>query len=68
VPGKLTEMLDALPGRTFGNIKIKPFQAEFQGVLFGLVDESEERDGEPWFELYPDRLGFSEPWHGAYDT
>jgi hypothetical protein len=65
---RLTQWLDALPGRRFGDIKIKPFRVEYQGVLFGLVDESEERDGDPWFELYPDGLGFGEPWDGAYDT
>jgi hypothetical protein len=31
--------------------------------------KSGEDDGEPdWAELYPDRLGFHEPWDGLYDT
>ena len=39
----------------------------FGGVVFGLIDESEPLRGD-WVELYPDRLGFHEPWNGLYDT
>jgi formate hydrogenlyase regulatory protein HycA len=42
----------------------------FDGALFGLVveqhDENEREDN--WAELYPNRLGFHEPWNGLYDT
>lgn len=27
-----------------------------------------EDEGEPWAELYPDRLGFGPPWDGLYET
>jgi hypothetical protein len=65
---RLAQLLDALPGRAFGDIRIKPFRTSFDGVVFGLIDETEERDGLPWFELYPDRLGFAPPWNGDYST
>jgi formate hydrogenlyase regulatory protein HycA len=46
---------------------------EVDGTLFGLVrechgeyPEGEERDD--WAEFYPNRLGFSAPWDGSYDT
>lgn len=57
---------------TFGDIAIRPFRVDFDNVLFGLVDESDEDlengHGGPWAELYPQNLGFHEPWDGEYDT
>jgi hypothetical protein len=48
------------------------FQTEYDGILFGLIDESgddpELGHGGDWVELYPDRLGFHSPWDGEYDT
>ena len=39
-------------------------------MVFGLIDESGDRAGDgrhvDWVELYPDRLGFHEPWDGTY--
>ncbi|WP_037616194.1 hypothetical protein [Streptomyces aureus] len=69
----LDEWLDALAGREFGDIKIAPFAEHFEGRLFGLVLEchGEYADGEvcqDWAEFYPNRLGFSAPWDGSYDT
>jgi formate hydrogenlyase regulatory protein HycA len=56
----------------YGDIAVQLFQTEFEGVLFGLVDESGDRAGDgrhvDWVELYPDRLGFHEPWDGTYST
>ena len=67
---RLTQLLDALPERRYTDIAIRPFEVVFDGVLFGLVveqhDENETEDD--WAELYPDRLGFHEPWNGSYDT
>lgn len=40
---------------------------DFDGVVFGLIDESEPVRGD-LIELYPDRLGFHEPWNGLYGT
>ncbi|MFJ9565986.1 hypothetical protein ACIRQQ_38850 [Streptomyces fuscichromogenes] len=69
----LGEWLDSLPGRRFADIAIAPFSVEVDGALFGLVrechgeyPEGEEQDD--WAEFYPNRLGFSVPWDGLYDT
>ncbi|MFI7499295.1 hypothetical protein ACIBVL_12415 [Streptomyces sp. NPDC049687] len=63
---RLAHLLRSLPGRSYTDIAIRPFRVTFEGVLFGLVLREDE-DG-PWAELYPDRLGFAEPWDGTYDT
>ncbi|WP_093618227.1 hypothetical protein [Actinoplanes philippinensis] len=60
--------LDALPGRVFGDIAIKLFHVEFEGHTFGLIDRSEDYDGEDHAEFVPDDLGFDPPWDGCYDT
>jgi len=59
--------LDRLPGLIFGDIAVRLFRLEVDGIVFGLVDESDEEYGEH-VELYPDELGFYEPWNGLYDT
>ena len=64
---RLQELLDDLVDRDYGDIAIRPFRVLYDGVTFGLIDESDaERDA--WAELYPDRLGFTEPWDGTYST
>ncbi|MFC1431618.1 hypothetical protein ACEZDB_13290 [Streptacidiphilus sp. N1-3] len=45
----------------------------YENIRFGLVLEShgdypEGQEQNDWAELYPDRLGFSSPWNGLYDT
>jgi hypothetical protein len=73
VLAKLQEWLDALDGRTYGDIAVRRFEVAIDGVQFGLVAEShgdypsggEEDD---WIELYPGGLGFHAPWDGLYDT
>jgi hypothetical protein len=67
-PEPLRTLLDTLPGRQYGDIAIKPFRVDFDGVLFGLVDESGDHGDGGWAELYPAGLGFHEPWNGEYDT
>jgi hypothetical protein len=67
-PEPLRMLLDTLPGRKYGDIAIKPFRVDFDGVVFGLIDESGDHGGSDWAELYPDRLGFHPPWNGEYDT
>ena len=62
----LAKLLRSLPRRSYTDIAIRPFRLTVDGVLFGLVPREDE--GEAWAELYPDRLGFSEPWDGTYDT
>jgi len=65
---RLDEWLAALPGRTPGDIAVRLFRVEFDGHTFGLVDRSEEYDGDDHAELLPDELGFDPPWDGTYDT
>ena len=62
----LQEWLEGIPGLAYGDIAIQPFQHEHDGILFGLVIE--DGHGADWAELYPDRLGFHDPWDGNYDT
>jgi formate hydrogenlyase regulatory protein HycA len=68
----LDELVANLPGRVYGDIAVHLFQTRHDGVVFGLIDESGDRAGDgslvDWVELYPDRLGFHEPWDGLYDT
>jgi hypothetical protein len=68
----LAGWLSALESVTYCDIAIRPFRADFDGVVFGLVDETTddpyEGHGGPWAELYPQQLGFHEPWDGEYDT
>jgi formate hydrogenlyase regulatory protein HycA len=63
---KLERWLAELTAIKYGDITIRLFRAEMDGILFGLIDESDE-DGEH-VELYPNGLGFYPPWDGYYDT
>lgn len=63
----LAGLLDRLPGREFGDIAVRPFRVVHDGVTFALADESGPERG-AWAELYPDRLGFGEPWDGTCST
>lgn len=65
---RLTDWLETLPGRVLDDIAIKLFHVEFEGHTFGLVDWSEEYDGQDHAEFVPDDLGFDPPWDGCYDT
>jgi formate hydrogenlyase regulatory protein HycA len=63
---KTAELLGSLPAIEYGNIAIRPFRLEVDGVVFGLVVGG---DGEyEWATLEPDDLFFSVPWDGSYDT
>lgn len=63
----LRHTIDALPGRELRDIAVHPFSIERDGVVWGLIDESESY-GFPHVELRPDLLGFNPPWDGRYDT
>jgi len=65
---RLDEWLDTLSGRVLGDIAIKLFHIESDGHVFGLIDQSQEYDGQDHAELVPDDLGFNPPWDGIYDT
>ena len=62
----LQEWLQDILELAYGDISIQPFSAEYLGLTFGLI--LEDGHGTEWAELYPDRLGFSAPWNGEYDT
>ena len=68
----LSNWLAGLEAVTNCNIAIRPFRVDFDNVVFGLIDETtddpDEGHGGPWAELYPQGLGFHEPWNGEYDT
>jgi len=64
---RLTLLLGQLEEAEFGDIAISPFTLTYDGVTVGLIDESDPGRGS-WAELYPDRLGFSDPWDGTYST
>jgi hypothetical protein len=59
----------SLPGQLdeagFGDIAIRPLAVTCDGVTFGLIHESGPDRGSR-AGLYPDRLGFSDPWDGTY--
>ena len=59
-------LLDGLPEREYGDIAIRPFRLDVQGIVFGLIDESARNEGET-FVLYPGGLTFQAPWYGTYD-
>ncbi|MET7425524.1 hypothetical protein [Dactylosporangium sp. NPDC005555] len=65
---RVDELVAALPGVEYGDIAIRLFQVEVDGEVFGLVDWSEEYDGDDHAEFLPGELGFDPPWDGAYDT
>ncbi|WP_093780499.1 hypothetical protein [Streptomyces sp. yr375] len=70
---RMATLLRSLPRRAYTDIAIRPFQLTYENVQFGLVIRKDEEDegegaGEQWAELYPDRLAFSPPWDGTYDT
>ena len=62
----LREWIANIPGLTYGDIAVRPFQFEHDRITFGLIIEGGH--GGDWAELYPDRLGFYDPWDGNYDT
>jgi hypothetical protein len=65
---RVDELIGVLPGHEFCDIEIRLFQVEVDGEVFGLVDWSEEYDGEDHAEFLPGELGFDPPWDGTYDT
>lgn len=62
----LRQWLGELADPVYGDIAVKPFRTELDGVVFGLVDVSDEHGDH--VELYPNHLGFFPPWNGSYDT
>jgi formate hydrogenlyase regulatory protein HycA len=64
---QLAALLAQLDGLHFGDIQIRLFREQHDGVTFGLIDESGAERGD-WAELHPGQLGFSQPWDGTYST
>jgi len=54
----LAEWLGQLDDVVYAGIGVRLFQTEYDGILFGLVDESAEDRGDH-VELYPGPVGFS---------
>jgi hypothetical protein len=67
IPSTISDLLATLHGVEFDDIAIQLFRLDYDGYTFGLIDESDSERG-PWFELYPDQLGFHPPFNGDYDT
>ena len=63
---KMAELLGSLPEIDYGEIAIRPFRLEVDGVVFGLVVGGDEEH--EWATLEPDDLLFTVPWDGSYDT
>lgn len=63
----LREWLARLASPAYGDIAVRLFRLEVDGITFGLVHEVDDQHGD-WVELYPNDLGFTEPWDGEYDT
>lgn len=64
---RLREIVDALPGRRFGDIAVRLFRVEHAGREWGLFDLTAGY-GFPHVEMEPDSLGFNPPWDGLYGT
>jgi formate hydrogenlyase regulatory protein HycA len=67
---RLDKMLAKLGPRKLGNISVRLFEAEIDGVEFGLEAETYEIEGQTVerVTLWPNDLAFFEPWNGYYDT
>jgi hypothetical protein len=64
---KLKEMVKGLGKVRYCNIKVKPFEIEIDGHIFGLIPKTD--DGYERVELHPSNvIAFTEPWVGEYDT
>jgi hypothetical protein len=64
---RLQERVDALPGREYGDIAIRPFRVDFDDQMFGLIDESEEL-GFDYVVPHPNGWCLAPPWDGRYDA
>lgn len=51
----------------FGDIAVALFSTEKEGVKFAL-EASQNDDGSPRVDLWPNDLYFCAPWDGSYDT
>lgn len=61
---KLRDAISNLPQAKPGNIKVKPFSVELNGLNIGLIPRE---DGECYIYM-PYDLAFFPPWNGQYDT
>ena len=60
-------MVTALPDVRYGDIAIRTFSVDVDGVTWSLVDRTEEY-GAPRVCFYPLDIMFYPPWDGTYDT
>lgn len=62
---KLEEMVSALGDTKFGDISVKLFQTEIDGIVFGLIPDENTK----MVNLQPSStISFMEPWDGEYYT
>lgn len=54
---RLSELLDELPGRSDSDIRIRLLRVDFDGVVFGLIDEFEPERGD-WSSCTQDCASF----------
>lgn len=65
VADNLEKLIGSLDINKYETIKVKPFQREFEGVVFGLIPDFKHKT----VDLEPSSvLSFKWPWDGTYDT
>jgi hypothetical protein len=65
---KLEQWVNDLGEVQYADIEVKLFQVYIDGVVFGLVPNTEDEDN-PSIELAPSStIAFFEPWDGSYYT
>jgi hypothetical protein len=64
------QLIQGLADVVYGDIAIRTFSVEADGVTWCLVDETDDsdEDGQPRVSLYPLDMLFRHPWDGTYDT
>jgi hypothetical protein len=66
----LRRRVDELGSIEKAAIEVAPFQLERFGVMFGLIPQPPEDDGEDWSVTAEpgNYMAFNPPWDGEYDT
>lgn len=61
---ELAHAINALPKSKPGNVIVKPFKVDLNGIEVGLI----ARDDGECYNYMPYDLAFFPPWNGQYDT
>ena len=64
------ELLEEIGDTKFCDIKVSPFEHEWNGVTFGLITQAPEEDDEEWNVIAEpgNYMAFYPPWDGDFDT